>query len=177
MWLWPFSEAILDLFAAISAITPRHISQTTLPQLFASLPDRAPDRSADVERLRCWRTLAFLRRLCVQSELFEMLVVRLSTKLDLICAFQPTPETTDLEPTAAYAHSVLRTLGDTLAVKVDKGDADVVKYVDRLLPRLFHLHFLGALSSSGEYAVAADSRLVTVTAQMLTLVVQVQQAQ
>jgi len=106
-----------------------------------------------------------------------MLVVRLSTKLDLICTSQSTSATTDLEPTAAYAHSILRTLADTLAVKIDKGDADVAKYVDRLLPRLYHLHLLGALSPSQEYIVAADSRLVTVTAQIVTLIIQVQPAQ
>lgn len=109
-----------------------------------------------------------------------MLVVRLSTKLDLVCTPHTPPETADvasLEPTAAYAHSILRTLADTLAVKVDKGDADVPKYIDRLLPRLFHLHLFGALSVAEGYVVAADARLVTVTAQIVTLVVQVQSAQ
>ena len=174
------SDAILDLFSAISGITPRHISQTTLPQLFSSLPDRAPDRTADAERLKYWRTLAFLKRLCVQSELFEMLVVRLTTKLDLICVLDSREDRKDaasLEPTAAYAHSILRTLADTIAMKVDKGGADVPKYIDRLLPRLFHLHMLVALSVTDGYAVAADARLITVTAQIVDLVVQVQPAQ
>lgn len=109
-----------------------------------------------------------------------MLVVRLSTKLDLICAPHAAPEVSDAvssEPIAAYAHSILRTLADTLSVKVEKGDPDVSKYVDRLLPRLYHLHILGALSLSDGYVVAADARLVAVTAQIVTLIIQVQPAQ
>ena len=109
-----------------------------------------------------------------------MLVVRLSTKLDLVCAPHIQPEGTDsasLEPTAAYAHSILRTLADTLSVKVDQGDADVPKYIDRLLPRLYHLHFLGALSQAEGYSVAVDQRLITVSASIVTLIVQVQQIQ
>ncbi|KAH8075854.1 ARM repeat-containing protein [Cristinia sonorae] len=170
-------EAILDLFGFISSTTARHISQTTLPLLFSSLPDQAPDRSAEAERLKYWRTLAFLKRLCLQADLFEMLVVRLSTKLDLICSPDSPPsgaDATSLEPTAAYAHSILRTLADAIAVKVEKGDVDVPKYIDRLLPRLFHLHLYGALSGTEGYNVAADPRLVTVTSQIVTLIVQVQ---
>ena len=79
------SDAILTLLSTIASYTPRHISQTTLPFLFTSLPDRAPQRTAESERLKYWRTLSFLKRLCLQPDLFEMLVVRILTKLDLIC--------------------------------------------------------------------------------------------
>ncbi|KAL4245852.1 MMS19 nucleotide excision repair protein [Abortiporus biennis] len=177
------SEAILDLLTSISVTAPRHISQTTLPLLFTSLPDRAPPRSAENERHKYWRTLAFLKRLCVQSDLFEMLVVRLTTKLDLI--FSPTPlsseeetdEQVDDEPSAAYAHSILRTLADVLKIKVDKGDVDAQKYIDRLLPRLYHLHNFASLSTIERDWLAADARLVNVTAEIVTLIMQVQTVQ
>ena len=42
----------------------------------------------------------------------------------------------DAEPAAAYAHSILRTLADVLAARIERAHADVVKYVDRLVPRL-----------------------------------------
>lgn len=99
--------------------------------------------------------------------------MRLSTKLDLVCiptAGPAGPE--DPEPSAAYAHAVLRTLADALATKVQRGDADVQKYVDALLPRLFNLHVYAALASDGDSLVPADPRLVAVSAEVVALVLQ-----
>ena len=110
--------------------------------------------------------------------------MRLSTKLELLCVPAPASSTDstavsangspDLEPAAAYAHSVLRTLADVLAAKVDAGHADVAKYADRLAPRLFAL-FAGAAFLAEDTpggAVAADARLLAVAAQIVTLITQ-----
>lgn len=172
----------MEVFIEISSIAPRHVTETTLPLLFSSLPDRAPPRSADTERLKFWRILAFLKKLCIQSDLFEMLVVRLSTKLDLICTpknLLPESDTEDLdvEPSAAYAHSILRTLADVLGTKVDKNHPDVPKYIDRLLPKLYHLHIYSAVAIENTLAIATDPRLVAVTSEIVTKVIQTQTAQ
>ena len=108
-----------------------------------------------------------------------MLVVRLSTKLDLICVpgGSTAQEAEDHEPTAAYAHSILRTLADAVAKKVELNHPDVPKYVDRLLPRLFNLHLYSALVSDGDYLVATDPRLVSVSAEIVTLILQTATAQ
>ncbi|KAI0339641.1 ARM repeat-containing protein [Trametopsis cervina] len=167
------SDAILDLLTTVSSISPRHVSQTTLPLLFSSLPDQAPPRTADAERLKYWRTLSFLKRLCVQSDLFEMLVIRLSTKLDFICVSNDDKSLdSDQEPSAAYAHSILRTLADAVAKKVELGHADVSKYVDRLVPRLYHLHIHSSLASNDHQLIAIDPRLLSVSAEIITLVLQ-----
>ena len=109
-----------------------------------------------------------------------MLVVRLTTKLDIICSpVAHDQKEEDTEPVAAYAHSILRTLSDALAAKLEKGHADVPKYIDRLLPRLYHLHIYSALTSpQGSIGqVAVDARLVAVSAEIVTLVVQTQTVQ
>ncbi|KZT07275.1 ARM repeat-containing protein [Laetiporus sulphureus 93-53] len=167
-------ESALDLLVDTSSFAPRHVTETTLPLLFASLPDTAPPRKAQFERIKCWRTLASLSKLCKQPDLFETLVVRLLTKLDLICvpALAPAEAEADPEPSAAYAHSVLRTLADVLASKVERGDTDVIKYIDRLVPRVFNLFVYSALVADGTYMVATDPRLVAVAAQIVTLVMQ-----
>ncbi|KAH9943852.1 ARM repeat-containing protein [Amylocystis lapponica] len=169
------SDLALDLLTTVSASAPRHISQTTLPLLFSALPDRPPPREADSERLKYWRTLASLKRLCKQPELFETLVVRLSTKVDLICV-PPSAEggdgEPDIEPAAAYAHSVLHTIADVLAAKVELGHTDVAKYIDRLVPSVYNLFIYSALSSDGKHMVATDQRLVSVAAHIVTLIVQ-----
>ena len=97
--------------------------------------------------------------------------MRFSTKLDLLCA--PSAAEGDAEPAAAYAHSILRTLADVLAAKIERAHADVVKYVDRLVPRLFNLFVCAALAPGGAGGSAGtDARLLAVAAQIVTLVVQ-----
>ena len=110
-----------------------------------------------------------------------MLVVRLTTKLDLICTPknllpESESETLDVEPSAAYAHSILRTLADVVGTKVDKGHPDVPKYIDRLLPKLYHLHIYSAVAIEEALAIATDARLVAVSAEIVTKVVQTQTA-
>ncbi|KAI0629374.1 ARM repeat-containing protein [Trametes polyzona] len=169
------SDASLDLLSTISAFAPAHVSRNTLPMLFTSLPDKAPPRDAEADRIRYWRTLSYLKRLCTQPDLFETLVVRLSTKLDLLCVPSPSAEeqaTDDLEPAAAYAHSILKTLADVLSAKIDLGHADVAKYIDRLVPRLYNLFIYSALLAEERPMPATDPRLLAVTAQIITLITQ-----
>ncbi|KAI0372603.1 ARM repeat-containing protein [Pilatotrama ljubarskyi] len=171
------SDAALDLLSTVSFIAPAHVSGSTLPLLFTSLPDRAPAREAEAERIKYWRTLAYLKKLCTQPDLFETLVVRLSTKLDLLCVPSASSEDqpmadSDLEPAAAYAHSILKTLADVLSAKIDMGHADVVKYIDRLIPRLYNLFIYSALLADERPMVAIDPRLLAVTAQIITLITQ-----
>ncbi|KAI0642252.1 ARM repeat-containing protein [Trametes meyenii] len=167
------SDASLDLLSTISSFAPVHVSGNTLPLLFTALPDRPPPRDAESERIRYWRTLAFLKKLCTQSDLFETLDVRLSTKLDLLCVPSKSTEGSsevDLEPAAAYAHSILKTLADVLSAKIEQGHADVVKYIDRLVPRLYNLFIYSALLAEERPMVAADPRLLAVAAQIVTLI-------
>lgn len=134
-------------------------------------------------------TLTSLARLCAQPDLFETLVVRLTTKLDLLCFSSPLSsedpagivaegEEEDLEPAAAYAHALLATLGNVLQKKVDHGDVHVQKYVDRLLPRLFNLFVCSALAAGQEGEgkrkglLVSDTRIVSAAGRISNLVVQ-----
>ncbi|KAF9006023.1 ARM repeat-containing protein [Cyathus striatus] len=162
------SEEEVDLLGSIAAVALHHIKDQTLPLLFSSLPDVAPSREAVAERAKCWRILSALKVLCVQPELFETLVIRLTTKLDLICIAKEW----DSEPSAAYAHSILKTISLTLSTKVDQGHPDVVKYVDRLVPRIFNLFIHSALVPNRASMVATNTRLLQVAGEIITLVIQ-----
>lgn len=102
--------------------------------------------------------------------------MRLLTKLDLVCDSAPAASG-DIEPSAAYAHSILRTIADVLEAKIKLGHADVVKYIDRLVPRVYNLFIYSALVSEGALLVATEPRLVAVAARVITLVVQTLSAQ
>ncbi|KAI0258930.1 ARM repeat-containing protein [Gloeopeniophorella convolvens] len=161
------SEAALDLLKTISTKTPSHIAQITLPLLFSVLPDQAPARDDATSRERYLAALAALAHLCEHPDLFETLVVRLSVRLSLL-----RPPAADPEPTAAYAHALLSTLAGVLARKVARGDTDVQKYIERLVPRLFNLTAHAVLAPADGEGVPADPRIIGVAARLVNLVVQ-----
>jgi DNA repair/transcription protein MET18/MMS19 len=143
--------------------------------LFSSLSDKAPARADTTNRARYRRILSALSKLCIQQELFETLVVRLSTKLDLVClpntSYRQNDEW-DSETSAAYAHAILTALANTLRMKVDLRHADVPKYVDRLVFPLYNLFIYSSLVQVDDSRVATDTRVIDIAAQIITLVVQ-----
>jgi DNA repair/transcription protein MET18/MMS19 len=160
------------VLSAISAFAPRHIQDQTLPLLFSSLPDRVPSSETADDRARRWHVLSALSKLCVHQELFEVLVIRLTTKLDLTCVPTTRHTTEDEESNAAYAHSLLKTIAKTLSTKVDKGHLDVAKYIDRLVPRLYNLFIYSALLNEAPGLAAIDPRIISIAGEIVTLVVQ-----
>ncbi|KAJ4492562.1 ARM repeat-containing protein [Lentinula edodes] len=163
----------LQLLVTISQKAVHHIKEQTLPLLFSMLPEDAPARDAALDRARAWRILSALNTVCRPLELFETLVIRLTTRLDLLCVPSETvPLPADREPRVAYAHSILITLHQTLLAKVDDGHADVAKYIETLVPRLFNLFIYSALVSNEVNLIATDTRLITVAGQIIGTVVQ-----
>ncbi|KAI5124282.1 hypothetical protein M0805_005129 [Coniferiporia weirii] len=167
------SDEALDVLITIADRSSDLVEESTLPLLFSSLPDAPPNRDAHVDRAKHWRTLRWLSRLCVSAPLFETLVVRLSTKLDLVCAPKRSvsEDSDDSEPRAAYAHSILRTLVSVLELKVNAKHSDVPKYIDRLIPRLYNLFIYLALVGDSSQSLNTDSRLLDVAGQAITLIV------
>jgi DNA repair/transcription protein MET18/MMS19 len=164
----------MELLSTISNSTPKFVENQTLPLLFDCLPDRAPPREATIERAKYWQALSALSALCLQPQLFEILVVRLTTKLDLICTptIKSQVQEAEAEPTAAYAHSILKTIAQTLSAKVAKGHSDVPKYIDRLVPSLYNICIYSAIMSNDNYMVATDPRIIVISGEIISLVMQ-----
>ncbi|CAE6466774.1 unnamed protein product [Rhizoctonia solani] len=157
----------LEILNVISTVAPKVVEETTLPMLFASLPDNAPPRGADHERAKYWGILSALAALCEAPTLFEVLVIRLSTKLEIICGSIPA----DRECAAAYAHALLQTLSNVLVRKSDAGHADVPKYLDRLLPALLAAVIKATLSPMPREEVATHPKILPTIATIFTMVV------
>jgi DNA repair/transcription protein MET18/MMS19 len=146
------------------------VEEQTLPLLFGSLPDRAPPRDVLADRAKYQRTLHALHILCQPPALFDVFVIRLTTKLDILGT--PTSVAVDKEATAAYAHSILLTILQTLTAKVDEKHSDVPRYIERLLPRLFNLFIYAAYTSEDSYSIYQDPRLLQTAGQIITLVLE-----
>ncbi len=137
------SDDALDLLITIAKGNSKIVEESTLPMLFSSLPDSAPARDAVSERLKYWQILRWLEKLCTTPPLFETLVVRLTTKLDLICSPGALGgvKDEDRDPIAAYAYCILATLVAVLQTKEDRKHSDIPKYIDRFVPKLYNLFF------------------------------------
>ncbi|KXN90718.1 hypothetical protein AN958_04003 [Leucoagaricus sp. SymC.cos] len=117
------SDAVLEVLSAVAKVNPRPVEAQTLPLLFSSLPDTPPARNDIPARVKILNVLSALETLCVDAQLFETLIIRLTTKLDLICvpnvtslpSLSATEEEVELH--AAYAHWILTTLAKTLKKK------------------------------------------------------------
>jgi len=135
----------------------------------------APLRTDASGRENCWRVLSTLAKLCTQAELFESLVIRLMTKLDLLCFLssdQTAAISIDPEPTAAYAHMILKALNQALASKVAMKHLDIAKYIDRLVPNIFNIFVSSVFLSEAQIKIATEPRLIEVAGQIINLVVQ-----
>ncbi|KAF5377797.1 hypothetical protein D9757_008093 [Collybiopsis confluens] len=170
------SAPALKLLVTISLTASHHVKEQTLPLLFGMLSDNAPPRDAAIERAKAWRILSALNTLCRRPDLFETLVISLNTKLDLLCMPSDTPAPEELEPRAAYAHSILTTLHQTILAKVDDGHVDVAKYIESLVPRLFNLFIYSALDPD-KNMIASDPRLITEAGNIIGAITQTVSAQ
>jgi DNA repair/transcription protein MET18/MMS19 len=177
--LRPFSDLLdvlgirnpsLDVLSAVSQISPQILEETTLPLLFTSLPDTAPAKDAESERSKYRRILSYLSVICIHPNLFDILVIRVTTKLELIFARQE-GDGDKRECNAAYAYSLLSTLQTVLVTKVERGHVDVQKYVERFVPKLYELFFESAFGSKEGERVGTDSRLIGVAAGVVSAVV------
>lgn len=137
--------------------------------MFIALPDDAPPRDSPIEISKYRHVLQLLARLCVQPTLFETLVIRLLAKLDIL--FTRAGDVGDIEPVAAYAHSLLQTLSRVLAVKVKENHVDIPKYLDLLVIPLYNLFVSSALRRPD--GIATNERLLVVAGKVVSFVVRV----
>ena len=92
-------------------------------------------------------------------------------KFDYLC-FSSRVQGDELELAQAYSYMILKTLAEALRTKVKGKNADVVKYIDSLVPRVLNAFAVSAFLSEDRGIVASDPRLFKVAGDIITLVVQ-----
>ena len=151
---------------SISRLFPDTVEAVTLPLLFHNLPDRAPP-IGDIDGRDKYRSiLGSLSELCVQPVLFTTLIIRITTKLDLLSAtpVPPTPSQNDTamevdgstlqddtrECDVAYTWDLLSCLSGVIESKIRKNHVDVSKHFDQIIPRLYGLVVVAAAPRVGD---------------------------
>ncbi len=172
------TEAIQAL-SAISLLVSKPMEESTLPMLFGKLPDSAPALDQVESRFQYLQILESLSELCVSPSLFETLVVRVLSKLDLLCEDVEKmkvdgKDDSDIqhECDVAYAFALLNCLLTTLRKKVVAKHLDVSKYFDQVVPRLFSLSLNGAKLEGAGPSIAADVRIISACAAVVEILTQ-----
>lgn len=157
------------------------VEQTTLPLLFNALPDRidatsterASSGSSEATKGTVRRALGALARLCDAPDFFDMLVVRLGTKLDLLAA-SDFPDAAMRADNIGYARGLLNTLTYVLQVKIGRKDRDTARYGATLVPRLLGIIVETALrgEKASRLRVARNRNVVVDLGSLVTLLVQ-----
>lgn len=157
---------VLGLLNTITEISPTPVEDLALPVLMEQLPDRPPPREDTKAQARITSALAALRTICAHPVLFEKLVIRLSTKIDLVATAEGTGEMA-----SAYICIILSTLSGLLNEKLEKGHADVGKYVERLVPALYSLFLRRIGEDESMEEIKIDIKVVDSAAEIISLVV------
>lgn len=148
------------------------------------LPSSGPPRTAYAEQTQYRNVLASLTTLCVQPALFEILIIRLSAKLDIVCSpiRQAAAGTADdqVECDAAYVHAMLSSLHEALQIKIEKKHVDIPKYADTLGEPIFWLFLRGSAvpsivvpgtGSNSSVTVTSNPRVISAAAKLIIILV------
>jgi DNA repair/transcription protein MET18/MMS19 len=145
----------------------RVVEESTLPLLFGLLPDRilASDDQEEVKgNIR--RSLGSLARLCDSTDFFDMLIVKLSTKFDLVCVSD-----VELEANVGYARGLINTMRVVLEEKMERKDRDTARY-GSLVPRLIgNIVEASVRSSAHNTTVAGNRKVIRDVGTLVTLLV------
>ena len=162
--------AVVKGLTSVSKVNSSVVEETTLPLLFHNLPDHSPSIQDTAARDRYRSILKSLSELCVQPALFETLVIRVTTKLELLSstpAEQLPAESIEgeyRECEIAYAFDLLHCLSSVIETKVSDKHVDIVKHFDRIIPRLYTL-VVGAAGEK-EGALFRDTRLLGIVGRI-----------
>jgi len=164
------SATVVKGLTSVSKINSSVVEETTLPLLFHNLPDHSPALHDLTAREKYRSILKSLSELCTQPALFETLVIRITTKLELLSSSpveQLPAETTDeeyRECEIAFAFDLLHCLSTVIESKIKEKHVDLVKHFDRIIPRLYTL-VIGA-ASENERALFRDARLLSIVGKI-----------
>jgi DNA repair/transcription protein MET18/MMS19 len=164
-------SAVVKALTAISVVHPALVENITLPLLFHNLPETAPGIDKVEARDQYRDVLKSLSELCVQPALFETLVVRVTTKLDLMSSSPSISSENDSaeyrECEVAFIWDLLNALLGVIETKIKHNHLDVVKHFDRIIPRLNTLAFNAAgPSTQPTEPLFRDGRLLTIVGRL-----------
>ncbi|SPO32503.1 related to Transcriptional coactivator MMS19 [Ustilago trichophora] len=203
------NERTAKTLAAVNP-TAKVIEEVVLPVLLEKLPDRIEpfddpeerttgnamaDTEAELDLIKAniRRSLGALSRLCVAPFLFEAVVVKLFTKLELCCRPRTRSESGEItgvtktreeekadstlrdqlkvlhDANVGYARGLILTLQTMVDLKKQNGHRDLVKYAHTLPSRLVSLTLSGLNADAGsqELSIAAHPAVVAELAALL----------
>ncbi|KIR60191.1 DNA repair/transcription protein MET18/MMS19 [Cryptococcus bacillisporus CA1873] len=168
---------VIQALTTISKFHPTVIESLTLPLLFHHLPSSAPSVEDFIARERYRSILGSLGKLCIQPALWGTMIVRITSRLDILVSATPEKseggdvEMDDIdarECNIAYAWDLLNSLLTVIEAKIKEKHVDVGKYYEELMPRLVGLAVMASQQTIGGCGepLFKDRRLVAIISKI-----------
>ena len=170
------SRKVLDVLAEVARKKPQLILDIALPVFLAELPDSETSETRDLVRRRkpYKAVLAALAQISSERVIFEVLLRRLFSKLDIILSsiFRFTSSLIpDSTSSISYPHAILGTIFLILRNKAESEDADLPSYVDTLIPTLLSKVIIPAAIPGPRTRVLCSPEVVHVVSLIINVIV------
>ncbi|GAA5933513.1 Met18p [Sporobolomyces koalae] len=164
-------DLALENLIISSRIEPvSHIVESlTLPILFGQLPQTVSFSLSNSDGYK--KALSALAALSISPKLFEILSVRLSSRLEELVSSSPSTELRS--DSSLYAHYLLETLRSVIQAKTNqKVYQDLDRYLENGFAQGLLNMFINPTTCTNEQVLALDSRLLVDVGKILGLILQ-----
>jgi DNA repair/transcription protein MET18/MMS19 len=134
---------VLEALAEVAKIKPQLILDITFPAFLAELPDTETGERRDASmkvRKGYKEILAAFAQVSTERAIFEVLLRRLFSKLDIVLSSIPSSVAGLMlaTSTVTYPHAIIGTIYLVLQKKSLRSDVDLPSYMETLLPTLLN---------------------------------------
>jgi DNA repair/transcription protein MET18/MMS19 len=171
-----YSRKVLEALAEVANIKPQLILDITFPAFLAELPDTETGERRDASmkvRKGYKEILAAFAQVSTERAIFEVLLRRLFSKLDIVLSSTPTPvaSLTIATSTITYPHAIIGTIYLVLQKKSLRSDVDLPSYMETLLPTLLNKIIVPATINGPHTRVLCSREILHVVSLIVNTVV------
>ena len=166
------------MLADLAKTKPQLILDITFPAFLAELPDSGDTvekRDASMRQRKGYKTiLAAFAQISSEREIFQVLLRRLFSKLDIVLSSMSSWFISYLAASSiTYPHAILGTIFLVIQKKAQSSDVDLPSYMETLVPTLLHRVIVPAAITGHGTRILCSREVVHVVALIINAVVRV----
>lgn len=168
----------MSALADIAKTKPQLILDITFPAFLAELPDSSDiveKRDASMRPRKGYKMiLAALAQISSEQEIFQVLLRRLFSKLDIVLSSMSSRIISYLAPSSiTYPHAILGTIFLVVQKKAQSSDVDLPSYMETLVPTLLCRVIVASTITDPRTRILCSREVVHVVALIINAVVRV----
>jgi DNA repair/transcription protein MET18/MMS19 len=176
LFLLTCSRQVLSALADLAKTKPQLILDITFPAFLAELPDSetSEKRDASIRQKKGYKTiLSALSQISSERVIFEVLLRRLFSKLDILLSRTLATQFANVDSTSSitYPHAILGTIFLVIKNKAANHDADLPSYINSVVPTLLSKVIIPAAILGPKSTVLCSREVIHVVALIVNAVV------